>query len=167
VLCVDEKSQIQALNRFGPILPMLLGTPERRSHDYVRHGTTSLFAALDLVSGKVIGSLRSPASGERVQGVPGADRCRGARRSGHPPRARQLRHPQDLRPSTAGCCATPGSACTSTPTSGSWLNLVERWFAELTTKKIKRGAHTSVPALERDIRGWIVTWNENPAPTCG
>ena len=150
VLCVDEKSQIQVLARFGPILPTLLGTPERRSHDYVRHGTTSLFAAVDLATGTVIGSLRHRHRASEFQAVPGADRGRGARRSGHPPRARQLRHPQDLRPSTAGCCATPGSTSTSRPPTGSWLNLVERWFAELTTKKIKRGAHTSVPALDRE-----------------
>jgi transposase len=79
VLCVDEKSQIQALNRFQPILPMMPGTPERRSHDYVRHGTTSLFAALDMTTGKVIGSLHHRHRGSGVQEVLGPDRRRGSR----------------------------------------------------------------------------------------
>jgi len=163
VLCVDEKSQIQALNRFQPILPMLLGTPERRSHDYVRHGTTSLFAALNTVSGAVIGSLhrRHRASEfrsflERIDAtVPDelAIHLVLDNYATHKTPAIKrwlLRHPR--------------FHLHFTPTSGSWLNLVERWFAELTTKKTKRGAHTSVQGLERDIRDWVATWNENPRP---
>ena len=163
VLCVDEKSQIQALNRFQPILPMLLGTPERRSHDYVRHGTTSLFAALDLVSGKVIGSLRRrhrasefKAFLERIDAEVPDDLAIHLVLDNYATHKTPAIHRWLLR--------HPRFHLHFTPTSGSWLNLVERWFAELTTKKIKRGAHTSVPALERDIRGWIVTWNENPRP---
>ena len=163
VICVDEKSQIQALNRYQPILPMMPATPERRSHDYVRHGTTSLFAALDMTTGKVIGSLRHrhravefkkflqlidaevPADLEvhlildnyATHKTPDIQRW-------------LLRHPR--------------FQLHFTPTSGSWLNMVERWFAELTTKRIKRGSHTSVRALERDIREWIANWNEDPHP---
>ncbi len=163
VLCVDEKSQIQALNRFQPILPMLLGTPERRSHDYVRHGTTSLFAALEVATGTVIGSLRRrhrasefKAFLERIEAAVPDDLAvhlvldNYATHKTPAIKRWLLRHPR--------------FHLHFTPTGASWLNLVERWFAELTTKKIKRGAHTSVPGLERDIRGWIATWNENPRP---
>jgi transposase len=163
VLCVDEKSQIQALARFQPILPLLTGTPERRSHDYVRHGTTSLFAGLDTLSGRVIGALHRRHRAiefrsflERVDGeVPAglAVHLVLDNYATHKTPAIKrwlLRHPR--------------FTLHFTPTGASWLNLVERWFAELTTKKIKRGAHTSVPGLERDIRGWIATWNENPRP---
>jgi len=163
VLCVDEKSQIQALNRFQPILPMMPGTPERRSHDYVRHGTTSLFAALDMASGKVIGSLRQRHRATEFkkflvqidQEVPNdldVHLILDNYATHKTPEIKRwlLRHPR--------------FHLHFTPTSGSWLNMVERWFGELTTKKIKRGAHTSVKALEKDIRDWIKTWNDNPRP---
>jgi len=163
VLCVDEKSQIQALNRFQPILPMLPGTPERRSHDYVRHGTTSLFAALDIASGKVIGSLKQRHRAQELKSflvqidteVPEGLEVHlildNYATHKTPDIGRWLlRHPR--------------FHLHFTPTSGSWLNMVERWFGELTTKKIKRGAHMSVRALEKDIREWIATWNENPRP---
>ena len=163
VLCVDEKSQIQALNRFQPILPMMAGTPERRSHDYVRHGTTSLFAALDMTSGRVIGSLRQRhRATEFKKFLVQIDQEVPADLDVHlildnyathkTPEIRRwlLRHPR--------------FHLHFTPTSGSWLNMVERWFTELTTKKIKRGAHTSVRALEKDIRDWIKTWNDDPRP---
>jgi len=163
VLCVDEKSQIQALARFAPILPMLVGTPERRSHDYVRHGTTSLFAALELTTGKVIGSLRRRHRAsefrkflERIEAeVPDGLEIHlvlDNYATHKTPAIKRwlLRHPR--------------FHLHFTPTGASWLNLVERWFAELTDKKIKRGAHTSVQGLERDIRGWIATWNEDPRP---
>ena len=81
VLCVDEKTQIQALDRSPPVLPMMPGMPERRTHDYVRHGTTSLFAALDVATGKVISCAAPPAPRQRVQEVPGPDRQGGARRA--------------------------------------------------------------------------------------
>jgi len=163
VLCVDEKSQIQALNRFQPILPMMPGTPERRSHDYVRHGTTSLFPALDIASGKVIGSLKQHHRATEFkkflvqidQEVPNdldVHLILDNYATHKTPDIKRwlLRHPR--------------FHLHFTPTSGSWLNMVERWFGELTTKKIKRGAHTSVKALEKDIREWIEQWNENPRP---
>ena len=96
VLCVDEKCQIQALDRSQPVLPMMPGMPERRTHDYYRHGITSLFAAFDIADGTVIGECTAaPRSG--VQKVPGRDRQDGPARAGHPPGLRQLRHPQDPR----------------------------------------------------------------------
>jgi len=163
VLCVDEKSQIQALNRFQPILPMMPATPERRSHDYVRNGTTSLFAALDMASGKVIGGLRQHHRATEFKKflvtidteVPeGLDiyLILDNYATHKTPEIKRwlLRHPR--------------FHLHFTPTSGSWLNMVQRWFGELTTKKIKRGAHTSVRALEKDIREWIALWNENPRP---
>jgi len=163
VLCVDEKSQIQALNRYQPILPMMPGTPERRSHDYVRHGTISLFAALDMASGKVLGSLhRRHRAKEFKAFLCQIDEEVPAHLDVHlildnygthkTPEIQRwlLRHPR--------------FHLHFTPTSGSWLNMVERWFGELSTKKIKRGSHMSVPALTRDIRDWIATWNENPRP---
>ena len=163
VLCVDEKDRIQALARFQPILPMLLGTPERRSHDYVRHGTTSLFAALDTLTGKVIGSLRRRHRASEFKRflvqidaeVPddlAVHLILDNYATHKTPAIKRwlLRHPR--------------FHLHFTPTGASWLNLVERWFAELTTKKIKRGAHTSVQGLERDIRDWVATWNEDPRP---
>jgi transposase len=163
VLCVDEKSQIQALARFQPILPMLMGTPERRSHDYVRHGTTSLFAGLDALTGQVIGALhRRHRASEFKAFLARIDAEVPAGLAVHlvldnyathkTPTIKRwlLRHPR--------------FHLHFTPTGASWLNLVERWFAELTTKRIKRGAHTSVPGLERDIRAWVASWNEDPRP---
>ena len=163
VLCTDEKSQIQALNRFQPILPMMPGTPERRSHDYVRHGTTSLFAALDMATGKVIGSLhRRHRATEFKKFLVRIDTEVPDELDVHLILDNYATHktPDIMR----WLLRHPRFHLHFTPTSGSWLNMVERWFGELTTKKIKRGAHTSVPALERDIRDWIAHWNEDPKP---
>jgi len=163
VLCVDEKSQIQALDRTAPIFPMLPGVPERATHDYVRHGTSSLYAALDLTTGKVIGSLHAKHRAiEFKKFLQTIDR----------------EVPQDLavhlvldNASThktpaikRWLVAHPRFVLHFTPTSSSWLNLVERWFCELTTKKLQRSTHRSTRALNKDIRAWIETWNENPRP---
>ena len=145
VPCVDEKSQIQALARFQPILPMLTGTPERRSHDYVRHGTTSLFAGLDTPTGKVIGAPTG-VTGDRVSEVSRADPWRGAGRARGPPHPRQLRHPQDAR-DQALAAAPPSVRAPLHAHRRVRLNLVERWFAELTKENQARGSH-SVPSLE-------------------
>jgi transposase len=163
VLCVDEKSQIQALNRFQPILPMMPGTPERRSHDYVRHGTTSLFAALDMATGKAIGSLhRRHRATEFKKFLHQIDEEVPAHLDVHLVLDNYATHKTpDIQ---RWLLRHRRFHLHFTPTSGSWLNMVERWFAELTTKKIKRGAHVSVRALERDIREWIAGWNENPRP---
>jgi transposase len=163
VLCVDEKTQIQALNRTAPVFPMLPGTPARASHDYVRHGTSSLYAALDLATGKVIGSLHARHRAQEFLAF--------------------LKKIDAAVPDELDCHVVLDNASTHktpavkrwltnhprfvlhfTPTSSSWLNLVERWFAELTTKKLRRGTHTSVRQLNNDIRAWIDTWNDDPRP---
>jgi transposase len=163
VLCVDEKSQIQALDRTAPILPMLPGTPQRATHDYKRSGTSSLYAALDLTSGRVIGALHSRHRAiEFKQFLQTLDREVPAHLDVHLVLDNSSTHktPAIRR----WLAAHPRFVLHFTPTSSSWLNLVERWFAELTTKKLRRGAHRSVRALNADIRTWIDSWNENPRP---
>ena len=163
VLCVDEKSQIQALDRTAPVLPLMPGVAERATHDYVRNGTTNLYAALDVASGQVIAEMTPRHRAEEFrrflnvieQAVPAhldvhvvLDNS-----STHKTPSIQrwlLRHPR--------------FHVHFTPTYGSWLNLVERWFAELTTKWIKRSAHRSVRDLVASIRTWITNWNEDPKP---
>jgi transposase len=163
VLCVDEKSQIQALDRTAPILPMLPGTPARATHDYKRSGTSSLYAALDLTSGRVIGSLHQRHRAiEFKKFLQTIDREMPHELAVHLVLDNSSTHktPQIQR----WLAAHPRFVLHFTPTSSSWLNLVERWFAELTTKKLRRGTHRSVPQLNADIRAWIDTWNEQPRP---
>jgi transposase len=163
VLCVDEKSQIQALDRTAPILPMLPGTPARATHDYKRHGTSSLYAALDIASGQVIGSLHARHRAvEFKKFLTLIDDQVPDHLDVHLVMDNVSTHktPAIKR----WLLAHPRFTVHFTPTSSSWLNLVERWFSELTTKKLQRGAHTSVRALNKDIREWIATWNENPRP---
>jgi transposase len=163
VLCVDEKSQIQALDRSAPILPMLPGTPARATHDYKRHGTSSLYAALDLTSGKVISALHSR---HRViefkKFLQTIDRKVPDHLDVHLVLDNSSTHktPAIKRWLTAH----PRFHLHFTPTSSSWLNLVERWFGELTSKLLKRGTHLSVHQLNADIRAWINNWNEHPTP---
>jgi transposase len=163
VLCVDEKTQVQALDRTAPILPLIPGTPERRTHDYRRYGTTNLYAALDVASGNVIADLTPRHRAEEFRRflnlidktVPEdldvhviVDN-----NSTHKTPAIQrwvVRHPR--------------FTLHFTPTYSSWLNLVERWFAELTTKWLKRGTHRSVRELVASIRTWITNWNDDPKP---
>ena len=163
VLCVDEKSQIQALDRTRPLLPMRPGQVERRTHDYRRHGTTSLFAALNVKTGQVIGQLHQRQ------------------------RAREFRKFLDMIEATVpaqldvhlildnyGTHKTavirrwllkrPRFHVHFTPTSASWLNLVERWFALLTEKQLRRGVHRSTQALQAAIRAYIAHTNEHPKP---
>jgi len=163
VLCVDEKTQIQALNRTQPVFPMLPGTPARASHDYVRHGTSSLYAALDVASGKVIGALHARhRATEFLAFLKKIDAAVPAELDLHVVLDNAATHktPAVKR----WLAAHPRFILHFTPTSASWLNLVERWFAELTTKKLRRGTHTSVRQLNTDIRAWIDTWNDNPRP---
>jgi len=163
VLCVDVKSQIQALDRTAPILPMLPGTPQRASHDYKRFGTSSLYAALDITSGQVIGSLHA-----RHRAI---EFKKFLTRLDHEVPDELEVHLVLDNASThktpaikKWLLAHPRFVLHFTPTSSSWLNLVERWFAELTTKKLRPGSHRSVRQLNADIRTWIDTWNENPRP---
>lgn len=163
VLCVDEKSQIQALDRTAPILPMSPGTPQRATHDYTRHGTSSLYAALDITTGKVIGQLHARHRAiEFKKFLTTIDKEVPDDLAVHLVMDNVSTHKTPVI--QRWLVAHPRFVVHFTPTSSSWLNLVERWFSELTTKKLQRGAHTSVRALNNDIRGWIKTWNENPRP---
>ncbi|MEZ0088885.1 transposase [Streptacidiphilus sp. EB129] len=163
VLSVDEKSQIQALDRSQPVLPIMPGMPERRSHDYVRNGLTTLFAAFDVSSGKVISSLhRRHRAQEFKKFLIKIDK----------------EVPEDLEVhlicDNYGTHKTPAIRAWLerhprfhlhfTPTSSSWINQVERWFGFLSDQMIRRGAHKNVQALEADIRAWVKDWNENPKP---
>jgi transposase len=163
VLCVDEKSQIQALDRAQPVLPLLPGTPERRTHDYVRNEVTSLFAALDIASGQVISSVhRRHRSVEFRKFLVKLDKQIPGNLEVHLVCDNYATHKTD---SIQRWLAThPRFHVHFVPTSSSWLNQVERWFSELTTKLLQRGVHTSVQALEADIRAWIQAWNEDPRP---
>src|SRR4051794_6576566 len=163
VLCVDEKSQIQALDGPAPILPMLPGVPERATHDYKRSGTSSLYAALNLTTGKVIGALHARHRAiEFKKFLATIDREVPAELDVHVVLDNSSTHKTPAI--QKWLLAHPRFVLHFTPTSSSWLNLVERWFAELTSKKLRRGAHRSVRALNADIRAWIETWNDNPKP---
>ena len=163
VLSVDEKSQIQALDRSQPVLPMMPGMPERRTHDYLRHGTTSLFAALDVASGFVIGKCyKRHRAKEFLAFLKEID----------------TRVPNDLdihiimdnyathktKQVRAWLARRPHYHVHFTPTSASWINQVERWFAELTRKQLQRGVHASVKDLKADIMKFVESHNENPRP---
>ena len=163
VLCVDEKTGVQALDRTAPILPLLPGTPQRRSHDYRRHGTTDLFAALDAASGKVITAMTARHRSEEFrkflnlidkevpQGLDVHIVLDNVSAHKTPTIQRWLiRHPR--------------FKFHFTPTYSSWMNLVERWFSELTTKWLRRGTHTSVADLRASINAWTDNWNHNPRP---
>jgi transposase len=163
VLCVDEKSQIQALDRTAPILPMLPGIPERATHDYKRHGTSSLYAALDLSTGKVLGALHARHRAiEFKRFLNTIDREVPAGLDVHIVLDNSSTHKTPAI--KKWLLAHPRFELHFTPTSSSWLNLVERWFAELTTKLLKRGTHRSVTELNNDIRAWMNTWNDDPRP---
>jgi transposase len=163
VLCVDEKSQVQALDRTQPIFPLRPGLPEQRTHDYERHGTTSLFAALDIATGRVIGQCY--------------------RRHRHQEFLKFLeviesKVPPDLEVHLVmdnyGTHKTekvvrwfarhPRYRIHFTPTSASWINQVERWFAEITAKRIRRGSFDGVRSLEKAIHEYLDHNNQNPKP---
>jgi transposase len=163
VLCVDEKSQIQALDRTQPLLPMRPGQVERRTHDYTRHGTTSLFAALDAKTGTVIGQLhRRHRSIEFRQFLDTLEASVPADLDIHLILDNYGTHKTALI--RRWLTKRPRFHLHFTPTSASWLNLVERWFAALTAKQIKRGAHASTRALEAAIRQYIAVTNGAPKP---
>jgi len=161
VLCVDEKSQIQALDRTQPALPLRPGIPARQTHDYVRHGTTTLFAALELLEGKVIGScMPRHRHTEFLEFLDQIDRSLPKRREIHIVMDNYGTH---THPKVeAWFEARPRYHVHFVPTSASWLNLVERWFAEITRKRIRRGTFKSVPALEKAIRDYIRLHNKEP-----
>jgi transposase len=163
VLCVDEKTQVQALDRTAPVLPMLPGTPARQTYTYVRNGTSDLYAALDIASGKVITQMtdqhraiefraflnlinRSVPAELSVHVI-----CDNASTHKAPEIQRWLKRHRRF-------------TMHYTPTYSSWLNQVERWFSELTTKKLRRATHHSVAELRHDITDWVTHWNDNPRP---
>ncbi|MGG2460178.1 IS630 family transposase [Streptomyces sp. RGM 3693] len=161
VLCVDEKAQIQALDRSQPVLPMMPGMPERRTHDYLRHGITSLFAAFNIADGTIIGELhRRHRAIEFKKFLITIDKAVPAGLDVHLVCDNYATHNTPEIKAWLG--RHPRFHIHFTPTGSSWINQVERWFALLTDKLIRRGVHTSVKALEADIRAWIDTWNENP-----
>jgi transposase len=165
VLCVDEKSQIQALDRTAPILPLRPGLPERQTHDYKRHGTTTLFAAFNIVNGKVIGSCQARhRSKEFVRFLNQLEK--------------ELPPDRDVHLIMDNYCTHKSAEVQRwlkpkkrarfhfhfTPTSSSWLNQVERWFALITNRMIRRGTFHSVQELERALYQWLAGWNGEPAP---
>ena len=163
MLCVDEKTSIQALDRTAPVLPLRPGLPERQTHDYVRHGTTNLFAALDVASGKVIANMT-----DKHRAVEFRSFLNLINRN----------VPEDLDVHlVVDNYAThktpeiqkwlirhPRFHLHFTPTYSSWLNLIERWFAELTNKWLRRGTHRSAKELESAITAWVDNWNDEPKP---
>jgi transposase len=163
VLCVDEKSQVQALQRSQPALPLMPGMPERRTHDYIRHGTTTLFAALNVADGTVISSLhRRHRASEFKKFLTKIDAqvpddvdihliCDNYGTHKHPIIKTWL-------------ADHPRVSLHFTPTYSSWLNLVERFFAYVTSDLLQRGDHRSVHSLEADIRDWVKAWNADPKP---
>ncbi len=163
VLCVDEKSQIQALDRTQPLLPMNLGYSEHRTHNYIRHGTTSLFAALDIATGKVIGKCyRRHRAIEFKKFLNVIDAAVPANLDIHLICDNYGTH---KTPTIKGWLAKhPRYHIHYTPTYASWINQVERWFALLTQRQLKRGTHRSTLALEKAIREFIDVSNESPKP---
>ena len=163
VFCVDEKSQIQALDRTQPLLPMRPGQLERRTHDYTRHGTTSLFAALELKTSRVIGQLRRRhRSQEFRQFLDLIEAQVPPELEVHLILDNYGTHKTALI--RKWFAKRPRYHLHFTPTYGSWINLVERWFAELTNKRIRRGVFRSVKELETAIREYIDVHNEDPKP---
>lgn len=163
VLCVDEKSQIQALDRTQPVLPLRPGLPERRTHDYARHGTTSLFAALNTATGEVIGRCHQQhRSVEFRKFLRTIDQQVPAELDIHLVLDNYSTHKTALIHNWL--VRHPRFHLHFTPTSASWLNLVERWFAALTDKQIKRGTHRSTRELEQAIRHYLAVHNQEPKP---
>lgn len=163
VLCVDEKSAIQALDRSQPVLPMMPGMPERYSHDYIRHGVTSLFAAFDIADGTVISKLYSRRRAiEFKKFLIAIDKAVPAELDVHLVCDNLSTH---KTPAINDWLAKhPRFHMHFTPTGSSWLNQVERWFGYLTDQLLRRGVHKSVAALDKDITTWIEQWNADPKP---
>ena len=167
VLCVDEKSQIQALDRVQPMLPLRPGTPARQTHDYKRNGVTSLFASLDIATGEVIGRCyprHRSVEFRKFLTVAFIEKAVPKELEVHYRGSRQLRHPQDRLMIHKWLLRHPRFHLHFTPTSASWLNQVERWFAEITNKRIRRGSYRSTRELEQAIEDYLAAYNEDPEP---
>jgi transposase len=175
VLCVDEKSQVQALDRSQPVLPMMPGMPEKRTHDYVRHGTADLFAAFDIATGLVIAkTYKCHRAKEWIKFLEEIDKqvpqLAEPDEPGGEPHVLEIHIVADnyathKTPAVQEWLAKhPRFRIHFTPTSSSWLNQVERWFGLMTEKLLRRGVHKSVRQLEKDILAWVDKWNEDPRP---
>jgi len=163
VLSVDEKSQVQALARSQPAFPMMPGMPEKRTHDYVRHGTTSLFAAFNVADGTVISSLhRKHRAIEFKKFLTKIDEQVPADLAVHLVCDNYGTHKHAIV--NKWLAAHPRFHLHFTPTYSSWINQVERFFGYVTADLLQRSDHRSVQALEADIRAWVKAWNENPKP---
>lgn len=163
VLCVDEKSGIQALDRSQPVLPMMPGMPERYSHDYVRHGVTSLFAAFDIADGVVISKLYQRRRAQEFKMfLIAIDKAVPAELDVHLVCDNLSTHKTPAI--NVWLAKHPRFHMHFTPTGSSWLNQVERWFGFLTDQLLRRGIHKSVAALDKDITAWIEQWNADPKP---
>lgn len=163
VLCLDEKSQIQALDREQPVLPMMPGVAERRTHTYIRHGTTSLFAALDIATGAVIGKCyKRHRAQEFLDFLKQIDARMPEGLDVHLVMDNYATHKTPKI--KAWLTRRPHWHVHFTPTSASWINQVERWFAELTRKQLQRGVHRSTTELESDIVAFIDAHNQDPKP---
>jgi transposase len=161
VFSVDEKSQIQALDRTRPLLPLRPGLPARQTHDYKRHGTTTLYAALNLLDGKVIGECKSRhRAQEFLEFLATLDRQTPAEQDLHLIVDNSSTH-QTLEVKN-WLVRRPRFHLHFTPTSSSWLNMVERWFGEITRKRIRRGTFTSVQVLNAAIEEFLAVYNQNP-----
>ena len=162
VLCVDEKSQIEALDRSQLVLPMMQGMPERRTHDYLRHGITSLFAAFNIADGTVISRLhRRHRAIEFRKFLVNIDKAVPTELDVHLVGDNYATH--NAAEMKTWLARHPRFHVHFTPTGSSWMNQVER-CTQSTDKLIRRGVHASVQALENDIKAWIATWNDNPRP---
>jgi transposase len=154
---------VQALDRTAPVLPLLPGVPQRATHDYTRHGTTDLYAALDVASGKVIAQMTARHRAiEFKRFLQLIDTQVPAELAVHVICDNSSTHKTPTI--SRWLVAHPRFHLHFTPTYSSWLNLVERWFSELTTRWLRRGTHRSVPQLKRSIQSWIDTWNQDPRP---
>jgi transposase len=163
VLAVDEKSQIQALDRSAPVLPMMPGMPERRTHDYLRHGVTTLFAALDVATGTVYGSIhRRHRAVEFIKFLTKLDTEVPAGLAVHLICDNYSTHKTPAV--TAWLARHPRFHLHFTPTYSSWLNQVELWFAKVERDVIARGVFTSVPDLKRKLMRYVRKYNEQPKP---
>jgi len=161
ILCVDEKSQIQALERSQPVLPLIRNVPERQTVDYLRHGTTTLFAALDVLNGKVIGDCKDRhTANDFIQFLKKVNKACAPKKVLHIVAdnlsAHKTKAVNDYLESMPGRFVLH-----FIPTHSSWLNLVERWFAEITNKQIRRGSYESVAQLTKAIKDFIKSWNKS------
>ena len=162
VVCLDEKTQIQALSRTQPLLPLRPGLPARQTHDYRRHGLTSLYAALEIANGRVLGECRPQHTG--------ADFLAFLKRLARAYRGRELHVVLDNSSThstpavQAWLAAHPGVHLHFTPKGASWLNMIEAWFGIFTRKSVRRGSFETVRALIRHIERYIEQWNVHPTP---